>query len=77
MKHLTRVRTMRGFSHLPSAERPSRVVIQHQDSFEEYALPLTWGREWSGKRWPSPPGGGETARREAGSKRQGCRSSFE
>ena len=53
MKHLTRVRTMQGFSHLPSAERPSRVVIQHQDSFEEYALPLTWdvsGGESAGPR---------------------------
>ena len=42
MKHLMRVRTMQGFSHLSPAERPSRVVIQHQGSFEEYVLPLEW-----------------------------------
>ena len=40
MKHLTRVRTMRGLSHLPSAERPSRVVIQHQGSFVGVKLPV-------------------------------------
>ena len=42
MKHLMRVRTLQGFSHLPIGERPSRIVIQHQGSFEEYPLPLEW-----------------------------------
>jgi uncharacterized protein YfaS (alpha-2-macroglobulin family) len=56
MKHLMRVRTMHGFSHLPAEERPSRVVIQHQGSFEEYALPLEWDAAgFAENSWHIPP----------------------
>ena len=56
MKHLMRVRTMSGFSHLPLAERPTRLIVQHQGSDEQYTLPLEWDAAGVAENtWDIPP----------------------
>lgn len=56
MKHLMRVRTRHGFSHLPPAERPTRLIVQHQGSDEQYTLPLEWDATGVAENsWDIPP----------------------
>jgi uncharacterized protein YfaS (alpha-2-macroglobulin family) len=42
MKHILRKRTLGGFGSVPEAERPSRLVIQHLGSEQQYEFPLQW-----------------------------------
>jgi hypothetical protein len=42
MKHLLRRRTMDGFALPAAAERPSRLVVEHQGSETRYELPVAW-----------------------------------
>jgi uncharacterized protein YfaS (alpha-2-macroglobulin family) len=42
MKHLLRRRTMEGFALPAAADRPSRLLIEHQGSETRYELPLAW-----------------------------------
>ena len=56
MKHLMRVRTMHGFSHLRPDLRPTRMIVQHQGSSEQYTLPLEWDATGAAESsWDIPP----------------------
>lgn len=57
MKHLLRAQTTRGFSIVPSAERPTQLKIVHGGSGEEFALPLLWDASGIAENeWAIPKG---------------------
>ena len=42
MKHILRDQTLAGFAQVPAAQRPTKLLIQHQGSNEKYDLDLQW-----------------------------------
>ena len=42
MKHLLRLKVLRGFSPVPEGERPATLSIRHLGSDQKYEFPLTW-----------------------------------
>jgi hypothetical protein len=54
MKHVLRLRTAAGLSPVPPARRPTRLVIRHLGSDDQYELPVSWDGGIAESTWPIP-----------------------